>query len=127
MARKFLDDIRVEYPEKWVGKDDARRASWEEEREVYGFDSRDTWSLDNVMLQLLFERLSLFLIKAEPVIDLTYHKFTIEGEELTQREAILKLLADIEAYLKDEDEELPSDFAPNIWRNYATISPAMWW
>lgn len=127
MARKFLDAIGVEYPDLWVGEDDERRAKWQAEAQEYGFDSRDTWSLDTVMLQLLFERLSLYLEKAAPVVDLTFHKFQVEGVEMTQQEVIEDLLRDLAAYLTDEDEELPADFAPSIWRRWAVVSPAMWW
>lgn len=127
MGRKFLDDIAVEYPEKWVGTGAARRAAWQQENEEYGFDSRDTWHLDTVMLQLLFERLSLYLIKADPVVDLTSHKFQVEGREMTQKEVIEEILGDLRAYLTDEEEKLPADFAPSIWRRWAIVSPAMWW
>lgn len=127
MSRKFLDDLGVEYPEKWVTAEDERQPAWAAERKVYGFDSRDTWSLNTVMLQLLFERLSLYFEKADERVDLTYRTFEWEGRTATQRELILELLEECKQALKDDSEELPADFTQNIWRKWALIEPAMWW
>lgn len=46
MGRKFLDEIAVEYPEKWVGTDDDRRAAWQQESEAYLTDEEETLPAD---------------------------------------------------------------------------------
>ena len=90
MSHKYLDDIGYkEYPENYTDDQDERRGQWEEERKIYGFDSRDTWSLDNAYYCWMFEHLRMFIDKADGVINLDYHTFDYNGKKYTQKEMIL--------------------------------------
>jgi len=155
MARKFLDDLGVDYLAKDDSFGDEREAEWAAEREIFGFDMRDTWSLDVVMLQLLFERVSAYLQVAPEMIEVDYELFEFEGVKYTQREAIEKLLADLRIVLtgffagssdpnvptvantmeelsiiveaERSHEELIETLASKIWRFWAVLAPSMWW
>lgn len=63
MNRHYLEKLGLppkEFPENWCSKDDKRQAIWAEEREKYGFDSRQIWSLDMVIAMLIYERLCMY-------------------------------------------------------------------
>ena len=131
MSRKYLDDLKVEYPETYCPSDDPRQEKWTQEREEYGFDERDTWSLDNAFYCWLYEHLKMYIERASEIIDLDFHKFEYEGEELTQTQCINRMIYGCEIYfaqrddwnISEEDQKTISDVA-KIW---AIVLPAMWW
>ena len=62
MKRKYLDEIGfVERPDMWGSDNKKRNADWQKEREKYGFDSRETWSMDVTFVCWLYERLKMFV------------------------------------------------------------------
>ena len=80
--RKYLEEIGINnFPEKW--ESDTRQKEWDEQRHIYGFDERDTWSLDYSFYLWLYERTKMFLEVAS--IDLNCHKFDFKGKEYTQK------------------------------------------
>ena len=130
MNRKYLDDIGVtERHDLWCNDDDQRQECWKEQRELYGFDDRETWSLDYAFYLWLYERLKMFL--DVNCIDLEFYKFEYEGEELTQQECIDRMIKGCEVYfninddwnIPEEDQKMINDVA-KIW---AIVLPAMWW
>lgn len=129
MKRKYLDDIGVDLCLWSELEDDKRQARWAQEREEYGFDERDTWCMNYAFYCWLYERLKMYL--DVNCVDLTFHKFEYEGEELTQQECIDRMLHGCEVYfqqdndwtISEEDQKAISDVA-NIW---AIVLPAMWW
>lgn len=124
--REFLDEMGVDYT--YTVNDDPRASLWAEERERYGFDSRETWSLDSSMRFLLYERLCLFVKNAESVVDLTASKIEWDGKTYSQREMINMILDDLRTVFADEYEEIVSDdFKKNIWLKWAEIENYMWW
>lgn len=48
---------------------DERREMWEDQRRRFGFDERQTWSLDLTLLGLIFERMVMFLPLQEDALD----------------------------------------------------------
>jgi len=47
MLGKYLKDLgikEVNTPQGW-NKDDSRQERWIKEREIYGFDEKETWSM----------------------------------------------------------------------------------
>ena len=48
---------------------DERQEVWEDQRRRFGFDERQTWSLDLTLLGLIFERMVMFLPLQEDVLD----------------------------------------------------------
>lgn len=126
MAHKYLEDIiNIENTPYGWSKNTGRDVMWKKQRETCGFDERETWSLDATFFCWLYERLIMF--KEVAGIDLTFHKFNIQGEELTQEQCIdrmIKICKKIITYdgiesLFDEKEEVL-----NIWKE---CIHSMWW
>lgn len=61
------------------------------------FDIRDTYSLDDTMLNWLYERLRFFQDEVSKYVDLDYEdrKIIIDGEGFTQRQCIDRMVDDI--------------------------------
>lgn len=131
MSRKYLDDIGEDYSWVWKPEGSERDELFEKEREIYGFDSRETWSLDYVFYMWLYERLKMFVEIGGQVVDLNYHKFDFKGKEYTQLELINMMIERLEYYFKkgdlfvsSEEEYEPIKEIGEIW---ALVLPAMWW
>lgn len=115
-------------------EDDPRRGQWAEERAAMGFDSRDTWDLGLVMVELLYERLDLYLERAASRINLTLHQLEHRGETITQEEALARLLSYCEFILLAEDqantleeEAAAGEAVVDLWQLWASASRFMWW
>ena len=129
MSRKYLDDIGVDL---WLGlEDDERQERWAKEQEEYGFDERETWSLDHAFYCWLYERLKMYVERASKIVQLDFHKFEYEGEELTQQECIDRMIYGCEVYFAQEDEwnisEEDRKIINDIAKIWAIVLPAMWW
>ena len=111
MKRKYLEDLGIEIgntPYCWRSdNDDKRQVMWKKEREKYGFDSRETWSLDYTFYLWLYERLMMF--NELNVVDTEFHKFEYNGEALSMQDCIDKILNGLKYALTHE-----KDFYPNI-------------
>lgn len=131
MGRKYLDDIGEDYSWVWKPEGSERDELFEKEREIYGFDSRETWSLDHVFYMWLYERLKMFVEIGGQVVDLNYHKFDFKGKEYTQLELINMMIERLESYFKKEDLFVSSEeeYEPikEIGEIWALVLPAMWW
>ena len=135
MGRKYLEDIGVKDTvyNTPTNKSDKRNPIWAEEREIYGFDERETWNLDHTFYCWLYERLKMYLEKADGVIDLDFHKFEYEGEELTQRQCIERMIEGCKVYFSDEYENgFPEDETlhkkvMDVTKIWALVIGAMWW
>ena len=112
---KFLD--KIGYPSKestssfvFGMKDDRRAKRWKDERKKWGgFDSRVAWNLNTFLLESLYTWLNIYLKRADKVVDLTYHKFQIHGEQLTQRECVVRMIADLKFALSNLDDDTMSE------------------
>lgn len=125
MRRKYLDDIGyVSITEV----DDHKE--FKKQREIYGFDARETWDMRTSFYEWLYERLMMFVEVGGEVVNLNFHKFEYNGATYTQIELINKILELIRFYFSDEyddyDEEhiLKTSEICNMW---SIIIPAMWW
>ena len=130
MKRKYLDDINVSKelrPELWKYSS-TKEQKLKEQREIYGFDERETYSLDTTFYLWLYERLMMF--KEVNCIDMEYHTFKYKGEVLTQRECIDKMIEGCKLFLSNaslnytEEEQEKIDDVANIW---ALVLKYMWW
>lgn len=95
------------------------------QRARYGFDERQTWSLDYTMVELLFERLQMFQ-------DLNFWQQTdgeiceFEGEKITKRWAIDELIRLGELILSGHTDNNREANAQRFWTIWATVHPWMW-
>ena len=103
MGRKYLDDIGEDYSWVWEPEGSERDELFEKEREIYGFDSRETWSLDYVFYMWLYERLKMYIEYAGEIVNLNFHKFVYKEKEYTQFELINMMIERLESYFKKED------------------------
>lgn len=132
---KYIEDLGI--PLKNIGTNfcddtDERNKKWKEERKIYGFDERETWSLDHYFVEWLYSHLMMYMETGGTVIDLNYHKFNFAGKEYTQKEAIDYILYACKEYLLCDDIYCGNtgELIPNTQkaiRLFAEILPAMWW
>lgn len=140
---KYLDDLGIpidEYGTNFVSDTDERNETWSKERETYGFDSRECWNLDATFIHWLYSHLMMYCEDA--AIDFNYHKFTFDGKEYTQKEAIEFILCRLRNNLtyKNTDEYRNADVLKRIEieknsdhgvydaiRMWAEIYGSCWW
>lgn len=131
MGRKYLDDIGEDYSWVWEPEGSERDELFEKEHEIYGFDSRETWSLDYVFYMWLYERLKMYIEYAGEIVNLNFHKFVYKEKEYTQLELINMMIERLESYFKKEDLFVSSEeeYEPikEIGEIWALVLPAMWW
>lgn len=131
MGRKYLDDIGEDYSWVWKPEGSERDELFEKEREIYGFDSRETWNLDCVFYMWLYERLKMYIEYAGEIVNLNFHKFVYKEKEYTQLELINMMIERLESYFKKEDLFVSSEeeYEPikEIGEIWALVLPAMWW
>ena len=113
----------------FCGRMDKRYGKWMKERKKYGFDSRETWSLDSAFYTWLYERLMMYKKEASKVVNLSFHKFDIDGREYTQIEAIDEMLRLLEKILKSDGlyDKKQAEMEHRIALIWAEVLPAMWW
>lgn len=131
---KYFSDIEnkeCEHPSTWGAKDDSRSRVWYQERRKYGFDSRETWSLNTTFYIWLYERLMMYKEKANEIVDLTWHKFEYKGETLTQIECIDRMIEGCKIYIQNSyDYEIDKEKlekVKEVAEIWALVLPVMWW
>lgn len=158
MSRFYIDELKKlgSVSDDGISSDDTRHEQWKNEREKFGFDGRDTWSLDFTMTEMLYERLQMYMVKADEIVNLSYHTYDFGGKTYTQREIILEMINDAETFLKFEydaiDELNEDDFNAmtedemdahleiygqweikalhakrRLWLMWAVVQHQMWW
>ena len=123
---KYLDDLGLkvaDYGTNFCDNTDKRWSKWMEEREVYGFDSRETWNIDRLLIEWIYTHFKMFKERAN--IELDYHKVKFNDEEITQEQAIDIILAECERFILSND--IDSVFDKKVWKLIGKILPAMWW
>lgn len=127
--RQYLEELDYNSIEKQT-KNDSRRQKkrWKKERKKYGFDQRDTWNMDTTMIELLYERIRMYL--EVTIVDLDYHKILINGTEGTLRYWLHVLLVLCAEFLtEDEDYSKIDDgtLSRKIWNIWAELDAYVWW
>ena len=130
MLGKYLKDIGIledNTPQGW-NRDDSRQEQWTKEREIYGFDEKETWSMDFTFKLWLYERLSMY--NEVNCIDTFFHKYEFKGETITFQECIdrmldgLKIELTIDEYRRTDEQKEKVDDIVNI---FALCLPSLWW
>lgn len=131
--RKYLEDLFDD--DKWSLENsdtkDSRAEKWKKEREIYGFDDRDTWNLDNTMLELLYERLKMFK-ESSGIVDHTVNIININDKKIPFSQVIDTLIEDCEVCLKnfytlEKDQEEILDLEEKIWDTWSKSFKYFWW
>ena len=160
---KYLNNLGIRSTECCIfntrGYRDAgkeRKKRFQKQRKKYGFDERETWSLDYTLIGWLYSHLKMYLDLA--IVDLTYHTFKIpylvalkddeltfaqgcqlpdryyreEQKEATQEEAIRLACEYMEYYLKyggacGESEYRAAEMGICSLKIVAEIFGALWW
>lgn len=130
MKRKFIDNLNIRSVRDVCNdSNDDRMGTWIQENNDYGFDSRETWNLDIVMVELLYERLKNYLDVS--IVDLEFHTYDVDGVLLTQKQVIDKIIENCEIVLVS-NHNLDSDMGTanrkkDIWIYWSIIENSMWW
>jgi len=134
MSRKYLEELHSEtvtnYCRLLENKEDDREANWEKERQIYGFDNRETWSLDFTFYLWLYERLMMYKEIGGQTVDLTYHRLEYKNKEYTQLELIDEMLTRLRFCFSEEYDEWNEEhykYVHEIEAIWAIVLPAMWW
>ena len=125
--RKNLYDNGFKPASDYRPNDNPKRvAEWEEEIKVYGFSEIDTWSLDNTMIELLFERLIMYMDYS--IVNDEFHVIEINGIKGTQRFWMGQILEKCIEYLEDEFDEFSRyEISEDIWFIWSKINGYVWW
>lgn len=110
-------------PWNW-NPDDNRQEFWKEQRKEYGFDERDTWSLNYTLVLLIYPRLKMY--NEINIVNTSFYKFIFEGNEYTQQECIDLILEGLETYLIKDNLDLSDDDYKNIENAFALLG-LIWW
>lgn len=128
---KYLDQLGIsinKYGTNFCNdSDDRRQKLWKEQREIYGFDSRECWNLDRSFIEWLYSHLMMYTDQA--CIDMDIHKIEFSGATYTQKEAINYILERLKAFLAAEGFD-NDDIADDVYeaiKMWAEIFQLMWW
>lgn len=128
MKHKFIEDIIdiEETPYGW-SKNTGRDEMWANQRKEYGFDERETWSLDTTFIYWLYERLKMF--NEVNCINTDFHTFEIHGKKLTQQECIDIMIAKCKDYILDQglDDNYSYNLKNEILDIWKECIHTMWW
>lgn len=136
MARKILDELGAQGAQgTWnmVEDTDERHSAWALERDVYGFDSRDTWSLDSTMMELLYERLVMFKKRSYDMVDLSSSFVKIDGEVRSVDNVLDELIelsrtVIVNGNSSDSmDEAEVHAVAKKVWSIWTQAFQRFWW
>lgn len=129
--RKYLDELDSNGTWNMTNPTDERNSLWEKQQEEYGFDERDTWNLDHTMLELLYERIKMF-IEVSEIMNHDLNKVTVDGEELPFPEVVDNLLELCETVIRNNntfemglDEQ--AEIEKKIWSIWAQTFQSFWW
>ena len=133
--RKYLDELGIERkdtPEGWGTENDKREEKWRKQREEYGFDERETWSLDYTIKLFLYERIKMY--NEVNIVDTSYHKFEYKDNQITFQECIDRILEGLRLDIKlDEwdkrryEEEETKEKIEDWGQIFILCKDAMWW
>lgn len=125
-GRKYLNDLGASGTVP-MSTSDGRQAQWKEERDIYGFDERETWGLEYTMVELLYERIMMY--KEIAINDFDHHTIEVDGEEHTQGEWIDEIIKLSQEVIKDGDLGMIDTHGKKqrIWTIWKELHPVMWW
>ena len=148
MSHKYLNDLGIKSSDICIFNTeetkDKRMKRFLKQRKKYGFDERETWSMDYTMGTWLYSHFKAYKKYANKIINLTFHKFDIpkwdkketfsqETKQVTEEEAINIIIKNLKFYLKNYDcIDFKKEEKANMKFQYALriigiIHPTLWW
>lgn len=130
MGHKYLEELEDYQGPRWGIKQDPRIDEWNKEKEIYGFDSTETWALDTSFYLWLYEHLRMYMDKASNFVNLRFHTFVFDGRDYYQEDIINEMLKRLRFYFSDEYDEFNEEhytYVAQIAEMWGLVLPAMWW
>ena len=94
MKHKYFKDLKkVPYPYS--------------EKDYPEIDERDTWNMDSYIIASLYGHLKKYKDACKDFVNLEYHKFHVNGEELTQLQCIDKMIDNLK-FILDSSDNVPN-------------------
>ena len=105
----YLEQAGIDFNEQYptFPEGDSREKEWKKQRNKYGFDERDTWNLNNVLMMFIFERVSMF--NEFNCVDTNFHEAEYCGEEITFQNAIDRIIEGSKLYLEKDIYDILTD------------------
>lgn len=111
------------------------------EEDYHDFDARDTFSMSDTLVAWLYECLRYFQDEASKIVDFTFHKFIINGDELTHKQCIDRMVEDCKIILlyngganfddfKEEEKYFKDVICPakdDLFMVLSKVYWSMWW
>ena len=111
------------------------------EEDYHDFDARDTFNMSYTLVAWLYECLRYFQDEASKIVDFTFHKFIINGDELTQKQCIDRMVEDCKIILlyngganfddfKEEEKYFKDVICPakdDLFMVLSKVYWSMWW
>ena len=124
-----------------VFEEDADRAERfnAQKAESGGYDERITWSLDDYMTEQIYTWLKMYLEYASGEhsggwgVDLTFHKFDVDGTEMCEKDIIEEVIKCFEFYMLNSNsfdmelEEKSRELAKRGYKLLGIVLPSLWW
>ncbi len=131
---KYLDDLGIpitQYGTNYIDNTDPHWEDWQKEKEKYGFDPRECWSLGDIFVEWIYSHFMKYKDDAGQIIDLSYYEFQYyktpnDVIPVTQEEAIDIICQACKDYLLDDSLE-KEYLSEGIIKLIGDIMPAMWW
>ena len=127
---KYLEDLglkKEDYGLNWLSKDDDRLKDFNDEKEMYGFCSAETWNMDRIFCEWLYSHCKMYLEITDGKVDLEFNCIEIDGKEVTQLECIQRILKLTGEALTDSDGAEVTMKLREAILIWAEVFPLMWW
>lgn len=106
----------------------ASISKWQEQKNTYGCDSRECYSLDFTFAMWLYTHLKIFHQDANESVDLDEKVVDIGEKELkTVNECITLMLTELENYLTEENDETKYKCLDKAINIFAYSYRYLWW
>ena len=128
MNRKYIEELGIKSLRDSEDNNDKTKMR-EQEQNEYGFDSREVINLDITMIEILYERLKMFLEYAQEK-ELKANTRIIHGNEMTHEEIINLIINNCAYIIKNDDgsgmnKEI-NKAKSNIWYYWSIIQNITW-
>lgn len=127
---KYLEDLglkKEDYGLNWLSKEDDRLKDFNDEKEMYGFCSAETWNMNRIFCEWLYSHCKMYLEITDGKVDLEFHSVEIDGEGVTQLECIKRIIKLTGEALTDSDGEAATMKLREAILIWAEVFPLMWW